>query len=402
MTDDMSDQTLAPLPEGRRAVLYALRRRGQATADDIARQLDMTASGARQHLTALVDDGLAEATERAATRRAARPATARVHGHRQGRRAVPEGLRRAHERAARLRRRHRRGTRRHALRATPRRARAQRDRAPREGRGLKAKVAELTPHPRRRRLPRDMGGDPRRLPHRRAQLRDLGRRAALRPGVHERDRLHPHRAARARASTASSTWSPARPTARTRCGRHAEGVTDHAFELLSGDASPAEIDEALAYLEADAYYFWSGYARARLARRLAGLALSAAQRTRARQYVLDVVDGTKHCGQPELAQLARSVADNPMRKLLRSRLHSPDTRVARRAVRTLARCGIRGWSRQTSPLRARARARRCRTYAVAPTKRRAPRALALDSRLGGGAARPTRSTTGPSERRPRS
>ena len=40
-----------------------LRRRGQATADDIARQLDMTVSGARQHLTALVDDGFAEATE---------------------------------------------------------------------------------------------------------------------------------------------------------------------------------------------------------------------------------------------------------------------------------------------------------------------------------------------------
>jgi DNA-binding transcriptional ArsR family regulator len=52
-----------PLPEGRRAVLYALRRRGQATADDIARQLDMTVSGARQHLAALVDDGFAEAAE---------------------------------------------------------------------------------------------------------------------------------------------------------------------------------------------------------------------------------------------------------------------------------------------------------------------------------------------------
>jgi DeoR family suf operon transcriptional repressor len=51
------------LPEGRRAVLYALRRSGQATADDISRRLDMTVSGARQHLTALVDDGFAEATE---------------------------------------------------------------------------------------------------------------------------------------------------------------------------------------------------------------------------------------------------------------------------------------------------------------------------------------------------
>jgi DeoR family suf operon transcriptional repressor len=60
----MTEDRVAPnLPEGRRAVLYALRRRGQATADDVARQLDMTVSGARQHLTALVDDGFAEATE---------------------------------------------------------------------------------------------------------------------------------------------------------------------------------------------------------------------------------------------------------------------------------------------------------------------------------------------------
>jgi len=60
----MTGERVAPaLPEGRRAVLYALRRRGQATADDIARQLDMTVSGARQHLTALVEDEFAEATE---------------------------------------------------------------------------------------------------------------------------------------------------------------------------------------------------------------------------------------------------------------------------------------------------------------------------------------------------
>jgi len=57
------DRIVPTLPEGRRAVLYALRRSGQATADDIARRLDMTVSGARQHLTALVDDGFAEATE---------------------------------------------------------------------------------------------------------------------------------------------------------------------------------------------------------------------------------------------------------------------------------------------------------------------------------------------------
>jgi predicted ArsR family transcriptional regulator len=44
-------------------VLYAVRRRGQATVDDVARQLDITVSGARQHLTALVEDGLAETVE---------------------------------------------------------------------------------------------------------------------------------------------------------------------------------------------------------------------------------------------------------------------------------------------------------------------------------------------------
>ena len=60
----MTPQRVAPaLPEGRRAVLYAVRRRGQATVDDVAEQLDMTVSGARQHLTALVADGLAEAIE---------------------------------------------------------------------------------------------------------------------------------------------------------------------------------------------------------------------------------------------------------------------------------------------------------------------------------------------------
>ena len=69
----MTQERVAPtLPEGRRAALYALRRRGQATADDIACQLDMTVSGARQHLTALVDDGFVEATELPAPARSTR------------------------------------------------------------------------------------------------------------------------------------------------------------------------------------------------------------------------------------------------------------------------------------------------------------------------------------------
>ena len=100
-----------------------------------------------------------------------------------------------------------------------------------------------------------------------------------------------------------------------------------------------DIDAALTYLEADVYEFRSGYERARIARRIAGLSLDAAERARARKYVLDVVDGDKHCAQQALGQLAHAVADNTTRAALRTRLHAADVRVARRAVRTLS--GVR-------------------------------------------------------------
>jgi DeoR family transcriptional regulator, suf operon transcriptional repressor len=54
---------LVRLPAGRRAVLYAVRRRGEATSEQVAEQLDITVSGARQHLSALARDGLVEASE---------------------------------------------------------------------------------------------------------------------------------------------------------------------------------------------------------------------------------------------------------------------------------------------------------------------------------------------------
>ena len=67
------------LPAGRRAVLYAVRRRGEATAEQVAEQLDMTVSGARQHLAAL-GEGRARRVERApVARRPPGPAHARVH-----------------------------------------------------------------------------------------------------------------------------------------------------------------------------------------------------------------------------------------------------------------------------------------------------------------------------------
>ena len=50
-----------PIPPGRRAVLYAVRRLGDASADDVAVDLDITVSGARQHLVALAEHGLVDA-----------------------------------------------------------------------------------------------------------------------------------------------------------------------------------------------------------------------------------------------------------------------------------------------------------------------------------------------------
>jgi DeoR family suf operon transcriptional repressor len=59
--------TEAPaVSENQRAVLYALKRRGEATAEDLAESLAISASGARQHLTAMADDGLVVSTEAAA------------------------------------------------------------------------------------------------------------------------------------------------------------------------------------------------------------------------------------------------------------------------------------------------------------------------------------------------
>ena len=58
--------TVAPsLPTGRRAVLDAVRRLGDASAEDVAAALTITVSGARQHLSALAGDGLVATTDTA-------------------------------------------------------------------------------------------------------------------------------------------------------------------------------------------------------------------------------------------------------------------------------------------------------------------------------------------------
>ena len=52
-----------PVPVGRRVALYAVRRLGDATAEQVAEDLGISVSGARQHLSSLVDHGLIQARD---------------------------------------------------------------------------------------------------------------------------------------------------------------------------------------------------------------------------------------------------------------------------------------------------------------------------------------------------
>ncbi len=56
--ENVSVDTPAPISEAQRAVLYALRRRGEATTEQLAGALGMSVSGARQHLAGLEAEGL--------------------------------------------------------------------------------------------------------------------------------------------------------------------------------------------------------------------------------------------------------------------------------------------------------------------------------------------------------
>ena len=104
--------------------------------------------------------------------------------------------------------------------------------------------------------------------------------------------------------------------------RELEQWLDDVRERLRRRRGPDAADQALAYLEADPYYFRSGYARAKLARSLAQASLSDADLERGRAGTCSTRStGRKHCNQRELGQLAGAVANNEMRATLRTRLH---------------------------------------------------------------------------------
>jgi DeoR family suf operon transcriptional repressor len=65
-----------PVSTAQRSVLYAVRRRGEATVADVAEMLDMTPSGARQHLAALTEDAAREPGQQGRSERCYRIAPA--------------------------------------------------------------------------------------------------------------------------------------------------------------------------------------------------------------------------------------------------------------------------------------------------------------------------------------
>jgi hypothetical protein len=104
--------------------------------------------------------------------------------------------------------------------------------------------------------------------------------------------------------------------------------------LAAGE--PEAIEAALDYLQDDPYYFRSGYAKQRILRRLAGQVLTDEQRRRARAVVVQYVDGGTHGSMRQLQRVARRVADNPLRRALRTRLYSDDEHLAWRALVVLS------------------------------------------------------------------
>jgi len=73
VTETRDVPVVPPIPAGRRAVLHAVRQAGDATTDEVAAALEITISGARQHLSALLDDGLVAAQDEAPVGRRGRP-----------------------------------------------------------------------------------------------------------------------------------------------------------------------------------------------------------------------------------------------------------------------------------------------------------------------------------------
>jgi hypothetical protein len=117
-------------------------------------------------------------------------------------------------------------------------------------------------------------------------------------------------------------------------------VGENGEELGRGD--PAATELAVLFLEADPWFFRSGYVKADLIRRLKRLALSPSIAERLRQVVLAAVDGRDRREFRHYCRLARRVATPELVAALAERRGSPDPGVRRRSAWVLAALDRRG------------------------------------------------------------
>ncbi len=111
-----------------------------------------------------------------------------------------------------------------------------------------------------------------------------------------------------------------------------------AFDALrSGDLSGLEM--AIAFLEADPFFFRSGYVKADLIALISRQPLTETQMSRLRQVVIAIVDRRDGREFRRYCHLARHVDDPELRRDLDARYRSEDANVRRRAAWVLAALG---------------------------------------------------------------
>jgi len=114
---------------------------------------------------------------------------------------------------------------------------------------------------------------------------------------------------------------------------------ESALELLQlGDNSG--LAYAIAYLEADPWYFRSGYLKGRIARWLRQVELTAEHCDRLRNVILAGLRKGSRYEQVEYRRLARRLDTEAFRRELRVLAGSPDAGVARRAALVLRACEL--------------------------------------------------------------
>ena len=108
--------------------------------------------------------------------------------------------------------------------------------------------------------------------------------------------------------------------------------------LKDGDTSGAEY--AIAYLEADSWYFRSGYLKGRIARWLRQVELDELQRERLRAVLLAALQKGSRYEQVEYRKLARRLDTPAFRAELSNLARSKDEAIARRATLILRFCEL--------------------------------------------------------------